>query len=1789
MTSRLCLLAFLGLFAVVGVVGAQGAGELPGDRNPLLQLRASGPTAAVTALTFGKAGKGAGLILYAGGYDKVVHTWLGGVGGAFTPAKTYRLPIGPGAQGAINALAVSPDGGRMAAAGKGVVREEAGFFNAGIVVPRDGRFTDSMLQDEGTIFLFDTIGEGAWALRGHRGPVLALAFAPPHKDKPPVLVSIGREAIPGRQGWAGVMRLWDGKTGKPLARSARLPDPADGRPGLAVWHTGDDVREVCVVVGCHGQPLRLWNASAEAVQDIGDSLYYNESAAYLGGGSLLTCGTSSKGSARLLGWKAAGASRLDADDDANAALPPFSVTYALAPLAGRPGGKIDHLALVQRFLQRTPNKAEPEDYRLLIVGLGRAGGPAFGAEQAEIPLWRGGPRPALATSPDGQYLAVGGHQVQGVQIYSAAELLAGKARPQVLGSEGTTFGRARFVRKGAARGLLLDEPGASPTPLVLDLSSRALSDRAEGWEVDAPNLDRGGWSVERPAGARPGEPQRFVVSRRGELAGETSLQSDQQATAWAILPPGPRPSVPLLAIAYIEKGVHYLGLWDAATGRQVRQLTGHQDRVTALSFDGAGRHLVSAGEDQTIRVWSLNDLGQTLGRRGTLQGLALKGGEGGLRIALLDSGRLSQPNREALREVHEDDSVEGLVVDGKLRKFTTPQTFYEAIWELRPACAWANPPRPADHAVLRIGRQDVSLRVDQGTDEAKPLFSVFVSAGGKLQDRTWVGWSPEGPYDTANLEKGERLIGWHSNTGKASAPTAFAEAGKYHNEFYRDRILQHLLERGNLPGALEEWKKAAGLRPRVELWLEGLDPFAPRDAGGRPLVREGTLTLQAEVTEVHPAKVQKVEWEVLRDGPRGPQTIVEPKVLASDGSMRADLPLRRWGRGVYTVRLLVTLRQDPPVTLTTSKVLHYLPPRPTVAFPADWVQKTFSRKEVPERFDVRARAFRLEAHAEPARGNSAVPARLRVRLNGKTVDTSGADFRKDLQLEQGRNDVEVEAVNAGALEDPTQEHLEAAVRRLVLYYTPERLPPNIAVLSVTPAGAAAVEYRPGKVVGVTAARVRVRGQVSADEDLSDVVYRVDGGTPITPRGFTKGRAFLFDEEIDLKKLGETTLDFRASAGGRKAEPQTVVLDFSPLLPDSLRLESKVIEPNAPHEVALAGLLAGPDDVYPYQVREVRVNRVKVGFEFYAKGQRLTWRAPVEPGDNRVEVVLSNGRREGVVTAAVYRKRPPKVVSFEPLGKPSGPSASFRVVVETAVDCPPTAARFGRTRAGGMEVDSQEIDWRDLASSWKRVEKEGRVEWGAVIEQAPLAENANAFRVEVVNRDGVAQASAEVLGPKPPAKPPEVFLSDLPRTAIHEPSCQLTIKVHSDGPPAVRVYRKGREVQDPALAAPDREGDNYIYRLRKLSLEEGTNELEVVATNAGEPGKARANISYVPPIAEVSLDEYTLPGGSGAAPLGDRPLPARITLLGKVRWPNPDDPALTKRLKVRVWVNDVEQAEIALGRPQDGVRKFELPVCFNLQENRVQLGFSPEVKLREGMPRTYTVRCDRPELAQRLHLVIAAPGLKAAQREALKAQVLAALGAQPGPTNSFRTPAFPEGGVVHPVVGGSDPLRLESLLYSVKVLIHDSPGARQDVVLVYFRGRMWLNGRKPLLLWNEPAMGAEPASFASDPDRLRGILEGLQGAKLLLLDVDGPRDSPAPIAGAFPRVGYLHYLWLGAANAAQRPSLIAELGRSLERVEAWGPARRSLLEASTKQDKVTVRSSPEPVGYDAILLRRKQEP
>ena len=161
------------LVGLLGVASGQPGGQPPGDEKPFPRPEADGPTSFVTAAALSPDGK----TLYVAGWDKVVHVWRLDETGKFAldRAATYRVPIGPGQGGSLNALALSTDGHWLAVAGFGLARGEMSFETHGIFLRR---MPTDVLLDRGMIYVFNTQDPRRQAAARHEGQVLSLAFAP---------------------------------------------------------------------------------------------------------------------------------------------------------------------------------------------------------------------------------------------------------------------------------------------------------------------------------------------------------------------------------------------------------------------------------------------------------------------------------------------------------------------------------------------------------------------------------------------------------------------------------------------------------------------------------------------------------------------------------------------------------------------------------------------------------------------------------------------------------------------------------------------------------------------------------------------------------------------------------------------------------------------------------------------------------------------------------------------------------------------------------------------------------------------------------------------------------------------------------------------------------------------------------------------------------------------------------------------------------------------------------------------------------------------------------------------------------------------------------------------------------------------------------------------------------------------------------------------------------------------------------------------------------------------------
>ena len=239
-----------------------------------------------------------GATLYEAGWDKLVRVWRRDARtGRFTldPASTLRIPIGPGDAGVLNALAVSADGAWLAVGGNAVLPEDAGFRQIGLVLPRDS-VADPLAQ--GIIYVFDLRANPPLCrqLRGHRGPVWALAFAATPRGRQPRLLSAGEESDPRdpkRQRL--VLRLWDveGRTELDRAAGGELRGI---RPRLAAWSVAPDHTRIRAAAAWTSTSFLVWDAGVvqpKLVNDPhsrGDSRGRSTTLSYLPGRGMILTG-----------------------------------------------------------------------------------------------------------------------------------------------------------------------------------------------------------------------------------------------------------------------------------------------------------------------------------------------------------------------------------------------------------------------------------------------------------------------------------------------------------------------------------------------------------------------------------------------------------------------------------------------------------------------------------------------------------------------------------------------------------------------------------------------------------------------------------------------------------------------------------------------------------------------------------------------------------------------------------------------------------------------------------------------------------------------------------------------------------------------------------------------------------------------------------------------------------------------------------------------------------------------------------------------------------------------------------------------------------------------------------------------------------------------------------------------------------------------------------------------------------------------------------------------------------
>jgi WD40 repeat protein len=1788
----------------------------PGDKEPFFRLEVRGPTSYVTDLAFSPDAR----LLYTAGWDKVVRVWkLDGKGRFVLDEQTaYRVPIGPGVDGSINAIALSPDGAWLAVGGNGLVRGTAGFRTSGKVFDRRV-MNPTMRQDQGTIYCFDTrmVAGGAPVriLRGHLGPIVSLSFAQQAAGRPPALVSAAQEWDEEQSRWIGAVRLWDVQQEKALGQLRPRRDPLPDltklktRPGLACWADNGGLFKVAVAWG--DGPLRLWDVDAKTFQEVDDGRRNNTAALHSG---MLITGSFRNPNGRLTLWDVQGGqpAGLGGISFPPTSAPNYFAPCALALFPSRPDQAPDHAAVVLR--EDGPNPVN----HLRIVRLDREGWTTV----RDVPLWRGAKEPALAAGSG--HVAVAGNAQHEIRVFAVGDLLngnGGRIEPQRLQGVGTTFHQVAFATNGEHLGLILstrrktapgkvgDLPQAGDR--AFDLSQGKLGDRG-GWQIVAPELR--GWKVETAQNANGSIGKLWVIDPADTALPAMPVKEGQEVTDYALLPYWLPPQVPILAlhpashfllplfgqsrapyqipilaVATHEDGEPYLTLYNAASGEAVRRLAGHVERVHALAFAPGGRVLASVSEDQTVSVWSLADLDQILGRRGGLPGLNVKKAAGGTGVAV-DEIDPAQFHGAGLAV---GDVVEGRLVGERLQPFDSALDFEESIRR-------AGPGTVAEFQVR--GKPNAQMRIGQGVDVRNPLFSLFITRG----KGEWIGWSPMGPYDTSG-RAAENYLGWHFNTGDPAAPTRFALANQYRDAFYRSGLLPELLETKRPPSPRRPEPRP---QPKMVLWLEQPGSEGVRaDDRGPVLIREPQGSLHFAIRNYPREKIaaaraedQAQAWvqdfavrsypqEKIGTGAQGVQWQIDsgppqPFDSFSEAEWTADLNgLMDWKRGIHTLRVTLRTQEEQTREFTSELTFRYQPKAPVI-------------QSTAKNLTVNQAALFWEITVEPGAPKERLKVKLVQRSPGRGIikeqsyERSGK-IQEALQLEPGENEIEVEAANRDALAG--FEEFETTRRSwLVTYLKPREEPPPQISLRVVPVGGQAadgpLEAAGDRPAVVHVPKVGIEAAIQAAPGAGPLVsaeWARGKAQPAALEGFASGkeREWKLTREEELTPGTGNVFHLRSKTANSPVREVALKVDYRPRLPDVALIQPadgiSFAEGKDAREVPFEARLVWPADRQPCRAFLV-VNGKEVGEPHPVAAGTASWtgKAPLAFGSNSIQVRLTNewGMSASSETSQIRYLRPPRITEL------TGPASTRQALVDLE------AKVISSTRPERPVVlvhgERKEVEVGRV------VQLEGKPDtWTVALKKVPLEVGENPVSLSVSNSDGQCLqpgAYSVRYGPPPaPPAPPEVeIVAPTTGSRTTEDQALVSIRIKSAKPishvDVVREADGAARLVKPVPANQWKAAGDGIYEVTKLGvpLAPGLNQLRISAANeGGQRTSDPVQISYsrVPIRVVIDAIEPWEPSGQAIRPAAgelDRPLTlkvagGRVWLHGRVIGREKNDEELRRVKGLWVYVNDIRQLPADL-RPltrNTSERQFRVPLLLNDKDNHITIETVNVIKDASNRAE-FKLECAQPEKNQRLHLIIV--GSDTTDVKQLRERALMAVGAPPAATERFRTPAFQAGYLDGPLTTFVTTHRLYSMLVRVqkriKELSREGP-PMSDVIMFFYQGRESADSREGFR-WSEESWNEMHNLFAATP-----------GAQVLFLDVT--RDEAPPPDEPWDedrRIGVMHYAWLRPQAAPPDARLMTTLENTMPRSSRLGDLE---VQVGDKLDQIGKRY-PEFFRYEAHL-------
>lgn len=1765
---------------------------LPTDRAPHLVVAHPGPHAPVTALAFAPDGK----TLYVAGFDKQVRRYQL-VDGQWKANGAFRVPIGPGNAGVVNALAVSPDGRWVAAAGRAPMRGETSSGGVDRVSTNLSQLSPLLRRDAGVVYLFNPDkADGGRVLRGQESEVRGLAFAQRLPAGTNVLITAGIEwdAKGTEFGAVRAFRITE-KAETMLGVHGELP-PTIIPPGLAAWATGANGDGLRVAVAWDANDrkpgrLLLWDnpgADAKKTTWFADAVFNGPLAAR--GAQIVTGGydLQQRGGALIV---------RDATGERKSAVPlPVGTGEAALPLriaaldvkdAG-PATAVFARVLVPDAAPRHELQLRTKDWAKPVV--------LDGVDPGRLNV--------LTASPDGRFLAVAGFADNRVEVYDAKAVADGKPQAAKLAGGAAGFSRVRFLT-GERLWLGTGADSVANGGVILDLEKdtrRAVPNAPkEKAEVDEPK------GAPVPTVSRVNGAPRVSVTLAG-VECSVDLPPGETVTAAALLPSDvawDKNLGPVLAVAHVDtrdRSVR-VTLFDPVTKRALMRLAGPTLPVRSLAFSGSRPLLAGAGDDGTVAVWSMKNAARALP---TVTGLFLVERGGAVVVDVVEKGG------GADGKLARGDVIESVGdVKGVQRPVKTPLDFVLAVRELSVNA----------NAMVKVKGKAAAVAVTVGnaTGFRHPLFTLWVDPEPKKGGaHDWVGWTPSGPYD-ANGATAEGRIGWQTSTGDPARPVLLATADQYRKLYYKRDFIRSLFETADYKLALDAIPPPAA--PVLTLVL-GKNT---QDIDGLATLREAMATATVELTDtdaVFDADRLRLEWQLT--GPGG----ATPLASVPFRGRRAVLALEgyTWKRGAYRLQAKLFKEGDAAgaaPAIEVARTFGYLPPAPKLALQLDKVALAPGAEHRTENEEVEV-SVAVDARANPDGAEVALSWTGAAKPVSMTRNADGTFAPMKVKLPAGATTTIMAAATnrgEGVRRDLESRSVEVFARRPL---PKEVAPPTVQLTVVTPFDN---RLTTDALHIVSAPTVLVQARVTGANPIAAYDWTVGGADPVAGKLDATGTEV---REIALPLDGKSLkIQVRAKFANSAFAPAAVEVRYDGLPEVSVAMPLVVV--TTPELKLMGGLrvVSKRDFKIRVLVKSKQSGRVRE-FEPRPNDALTAWDAGVTlfPGVNELGYVVryDADRKELRKTELVEVRyvRPPVVAASSELDIGTGNVGAVDLAVFAPADAPPNE----------LWANGNRTDLRVRPTPFFLVGVELWLVRADGIGARVGADRLKPVPVVVNNADGTSNGLNVSVVAKEDAKgaPPALrlthnrgpILPDQRALEVGDAAFRFDLEIVSETPLAtLEVWHAvnggrgeliGTAKPTDAVGAP---GRFVLSAPISARLRPGAgNRIRVVAANQSGPSETAFQISYTPPPVTVVIDRIKEPNG---APLVLSELRAAprvasqwVDVEGRVELIHADDPVATDdNLEVVFLANGVAHLPVPVAKraaPGARERKFTGRVYLNALDPdptklsgdttiRVVLrsgGLPMAVPQSESAQKPLTVTSTNPLRARRLHVVVLGVEVPQAKRRELVQRVVRAAGGSV-PANDphftegpFDRPGFRSAYLYTPSLGTTNSGHLNALLNAVHTDIRDRtrrPGEEwvNDVILIYYEGADWMDASGWFLYSAATKYAPKAANRADKAIRLDSLPQ-TPGLPILLANVEGKPASGVPLT---VDLAALRYAWSDAKGLDDLLVRYAKAIREERTLNAVAVSVANALEALPTKPAAYPTEAPESASALAVGVPAQQ--